>query len=104
MTYDYVIVGGGSGGATLAGRLSEDPSVTVCLLEAGGEGKDLLIRAPAGVVAMLPGRPKINNWCFETVPQPGHQWPARLPATRQGARRIKLHQCNALYPGARIRL
>ncbi|MGO9004346.1 MAG: GMC family oxidoreductase [Beijerinckiaceae bacterium] len=71
MTYDYVIVGGGSGGATLAGRLSEDPSVTVCLLEAGGEGKDLLIRAPAGVVAMLPGRPKINNWCFETVPQPG---------------------------------
>ncbi|HYC26114.1 MAG TPA: glucose-methanol-choline oxidoreductase, partial [Roseiarcus sp.] len=71
MAFDYVIVGGGSGGATLAGRLSEDPSIQVCLIEAGGPGKDLLIRAPAGVAAMLPGRPRINNWAFETIPQPG---------------------------------
>ena len=73
MTFDYVIVGGGSAGSTLASRLSEDPSVSVCLLEAGGSGKDILIRAPAGVAAMLPGRPKINNWAFETVPQAGLQ-------------------------------
>ena len=71
MNYDYVIVGGGSAGSTLASRLSEDPSVTVRLLEAGGDGKDVLIRAPAGIVLMLPGRPKINNWAFETVPQSG---------------------------------
>ena len=71
MAFDYVIVGGGSAGATLAARLSEDPSATVCLIEAGGDGKDLLIRVPAGAIALLPGRPKINNWCFETVPQPG---------------------------------
>ena len=71
MNYDYVIVGGGSAGSTLASRLSEDPSVTVCLLEAGGDGKDALIRAPAGTALMLPGRPKINNWAFETVPQAG---------------------------------
>lgn len=71
MIFDYVIVGGGSGGATLAARLTENPDVTVCLLEAGGEGRDVLIRAPMGVAAMLPGRPKINNWAFETVPQPG---------------------------------
>lgn len=71
MEFDYVIAGGGSAGSVLAARLSEDPSVNVCLLEAGGDGKDLLIRAPAGIVALLPGRPKINNWAFETVPQPG---------------------------------
>lgn len=71
MDYDYVIVGGGSAGATLAARLSEDPKVSVCLLEAGGEGRDLLIRAPAGVVAIMPGRGKYANWAYKTVPQPG---------------------------------
>ena len=71
MTHDYVIVGGGSAGATLAGRLSEDPSVSVCLLEAGGRGDHLLIRAPAGVVAILPGRIPFANWRYRTVPQEG---------------------------------
>lgn len=71
MEFDYVIVGGGSAGSVLAARLSDNPSVTVCLLEAGGDGKGILVRAPLGIVAMLPGRPKINNWAFETVPQPG---------------------------------
>ncbi|APG48746.1 GMC family oxidoreductase [Phaeobacter porticola] len=71
MEADYVIVGGGSAGSTLAARLSEDPNVTVCLLEAGGRGDGLLVRTPAAVVAMLPGRPKINNWAYETAPQPG---------------------------------
>lgn len=71
MGYDYVIVGGGSAGATIAARLSEDANVRVCLIEAGGSGRGILIRAPLAVVAMLPGYGKINNWAFRTVPQPG---------------------------------
>jgi choline dehydrogenase-like flavoprotein len=69
--FDYVIVGGGSGGSTLAARLSENPKVSVCLLEAGGQGDSTLVRTPAAVVVMMPGRGKINNWAFQTVPQPG---------------------------------
>ncbi|WP_198972335.1 GMC family oxidoreductase [Xylophilus sp. ASV27] len=71
MEFDYVIVGGGSAGATLAARLSEDRGARVCLLEAGGRGDGILVRAPAAVVAMLPGIGKINNWALHTVPQPG---------------------------------
>lgn len=70
MDFDYIVVGGGSAGTVMASRLSEDPLVSVCLLEAGGDGKDLLVRMPAGVAVLVPGKPfKINNWCFNTVPQ-----------------------------------
>ncbi|MCT8161504.1 GMC family oxidoreductase N-terminal domain-containing protein [Pseudoruegeria sp. SHC-113] len=70
MEFDYVIVGGGSGGATLAARLSEDRDVSVCLLEAGGDGKNLLIRLPIGAAMMVPGHPvPMHNWAFETIPQ-----------------------------------
>ena len=71
MEHDFVIIGGGSAGATLAARLSEDPKYTVCLLEAGGHGRSILVRAPIGAAAFLPGYGKINNWAFQTVPQAG---------------------------------
>ncbi|WP_209507006.1 MULTISPECIES: GMC family oxidoreductase N-terminal domain-containing protein [unclassified Ruegeria] len=71
MQFDYIIVGGGSAGSVLANRLTENPASRVCLLEAGGNGNGLTVRVPAAVVAALPGRPKINNWAFETIPQRG---------------------------------
>ena len=68
--FDYVIVGGGSAGCVLASRLTENPDISVCLLEYGGEGKDLAIRVPAGLILLVPGKPlKPNNWCFHTTPQ-----------------------------------
>ncbi|MCA0320102.1 MAG: GMC family oxidoreductase N-terminal domain-containing protein [Proteobacteria bacterium] len=67
---DFVVVGGGSSGSALAGRLSEDPQTSVLMLEAGrGGGDSFVVNTPMAVVAMLPTR--INNWGFSTVPQKG---------------------------------
>ena len=66
--FDVIVIGGGSGGSAVAGRLAE-AGRTVCLLEAGGKGDGLLVNVPAGAVAML-AKP-VNNWLMETVPQKG---------------------------------
>ncbi|MGL6208776.1 MAG: GMC family oxidoreductase [Paracoccaceae bacterium] len=71
MEFDYIIAGGGSAGCVLASRLSEDPNTTVCLVEAGDQARDILVRAPALVAATVSGRPPIHNWSYHTVPQPG---------------------------------
>ncbi len=67
--FDYIIVGAGSAGCVLAARLSENPEISVCLLEAGGPDKSVFIHAPIGLAAMLPT--KLNNWAFKTIPQVG---------------------------------
>lgn len=65
---DYVIVGAGSAGCVLAARLSEDPSVSVCLIEAGGSDNGKVIRIPAAVAAII--ATPFKNWAYKTVPQP----------------------------------
>lgn len=72
MQYDYVIVGAGSGGAALAGRLAEYcPDATIALVEAGPHTeRNLLVNMPLGVAATVPFR-LATNYGYETVPQAG---------------------------------
>ncbi|MES2754013.1 MAG: GMC family oxidoreductase N-terminal domain-containing protein [Pseudomonadota bacterium] len=64
---DIVVVGGGSGGSAVAGRLSEDRSLSIALLEAGGRNAGLKIVVPGLFAIPNP----VSNWAYETVPQPG---------------------------------
>jgi choline dehydrogenase len=66
--YDYVVCGGGTAGLVIAARLTEDPNVTVGVLEAGGNGlNDVLIDAP-NLFLQLFGKPQYD-WSFKTVAQ-----------------------------------
>ncbi|WP_067458802.1 GMC family oxidoreductase [Actinomadura macra] len=67
MEYDYVIVGAGSAGCALAARLSEDASVRVALLEAGGPDDKSEIRVPAAFSKLFKTE---CDWDYTTVKQP----------------------------------
>jgi choline dehydrogenase len=66
--YDFIVVGAGSAGCAVAGRLAIESSSTVLLIEAGGSDRRLAVRAP------LLGLRQFGtslDWAFETDPEPG---------------------------------
>ncbi len=65
--FDYIVVGAGSAGCVLAARLSEDPAIRVCLVEAGGSERHPYVSIPAAVGAAIMS-PKLG-WNLMTTPQ-----------------------------------
>jgi choline dehydrogenase len=78
-SYDYVIVGAGTAGCVLAGRLAEDAGTRICVIEAGGSDRHPLVSTPSLVAAAIANRRL--NWRFETVPQ-AHLKGRRIPQPR----------------------
>ena len=74
---DYIIIGGGSAGCVVAARLSENPDISVLLIEAGGEDRNPLIHIPAGYIKTMVN--PAMNWMFESEPE-----------ASSGNRRIKI--------------
>ena len=58
-TYDYIVVGAGSAGCVLANRLSEDPEISVLLVEAGPEDRSVFLKMPSAFAHAM------NSWKYD---------------------------------------
>jgi len=66
--FDYIIVGAGSAGCTLANRLTENPDTSVLVIEAGGWDRDPLIHIPLGWGKIFQKR--LHDWMYCSEPEP----------------------------------
>ncbi|MCZ8150352.1 MAG: GMC family oxidoreductase N-terminal domain-containing protein, partial [Roseomonas sp.] len=88
-SFDYVIIGSGAAGSVLAARLTEDPAVTVCVLEAGPPDRNPWIHIPAGFI--------------KTMVDPSVTWQFRTePTEMTGGRRIPTIQGRTLGGGSAV--
>ncbi|KAK0224226.1 aryl-alcohol oxidase precursor [Armillaria fumosa] len=70
LNFDFIIVGGGTAGNVIANRLTEDPELSVLVLEAGGSTADVLLsQVPFFWPRLVPGT--VWDWNFTTTEQPG---------------------------------
>ncbi|MEE9433270.1 MAG: FAD-dependent oxidoreductase [Sphingorhabdus sp.] len=65
--FDIVVIGAGSAGSAVAGRLAEDGKYSVCLLEAGGRNNGIRVKTPG----LFPFLSTKSNYKYDTVPQAG---------------------------------
>ncbi|WP_421793733.1 GMC family oxidoreductase [Hydrocarboniphaga effusa] len=87
--FDYVIVGAGAAGCVLANRLSADPAVSVCLLDAGPDDKHFFIGLPAGFVKILGNDRYVTHYPTE-------------PTTYTAGRSVSLTQGKTLGGGTSV--
>lgn len=66
---DYIVVGAGSAGAVVVARMTEDPSIRVALVEAGGEDRNPWIHIPWAMGKLFQAQGV--NWMYSGVPEPG---------------------------------
>src|SRR5260221_9642551 len=89
--YDYIIIGAGSAGCTLANRLSEDEGASVLLLEAGGSDRHPLVRIPIGLGKLH--EYWLFDWGLRAEPDPalcGRAIPARRGKVLGGSHSINV--------------
>jgi choline dehydrogenase-like flavoprotein len=68
LEFDAIVAGAGSAGCVLASRLTDNPSISLCLIEAGGRDRNPWIHVPLGFGKLVPNRSV--NWGYETEPEP----------------------------------